>query len=48
MIFDLGISKEQIKKATKGVSKVTINKCFKKLEPMHDKLIPKAVLDKYT
>jgi transcription initiation factor TFIIB len=28
MVFNLGIKKEQITKATKGVSKVTINKCF--------------------
>jgi hypothetical protein len=26
---------------------VTINKCFKKLEIMKDRLIPRCVLDKY-
>jgi transcription initiation factor TFIIB len=28
MIYNLGITRDHIKKATKGVSKVTINKCF--------------------
>jgi len=39
MIFDLGISKEQIKKATKGVSKVTINKCFTTLYANKERLM---------
>ena len=43
----LNISKRDVNKVSE-ISEVTINKCFKKLEPMHDKLIPKAVLDKYT
>jgi len=39
MIYNLGITKEQIKKATKGVSKVTINKCFTILYANRSKLI---------
>ena len=42
----LNISKRDVNKVSE-ISEVTINKCFKKLEPMHEKLIPKAVLDKY-
>ena len=30
-----------------SISEVTINKCYKKLESVQDKLIPKAILDKY-
>jgi len=41
------ISKLDIKTVS-GVSEVTINKCFKKLETMKDKLIPKCIVDKYT
>jgi hypothetical protein len=29
------------------ISEVTINKCFKKLEGIQDRLVPKAILDKY-
>lgn len=43
---NLPISKSDIKQVC-GVSEVTINKCFKKMEAMKDKLIPKCVLDKY-
>lgn len=43
----LNISKMDIK-AICGVSEVTINKCFKKLEIMRDQLIPRCVLEKYT
>ena len=42
----LNISKPEIK-AVSGVSEVTINKCFKKLDIIHDKLLPKAILAKY-
>ena len=42
----LNISKSEIK-AVSGVSEVTINKCFKKLDIIHDKLLPKAILAKY-
>jgi transcription initiation factor TFIIIB Brf1 subunit/transcription initiation factor TFIIB len=31
-----------------GISEVTINKCFKKLETLKDKLIPKVILDNYS
>ena len=44
---NLNICKRGVYKVSE-ISEVTINKCFKKLEPMHEKLIPKAVLDKYT
>ena len=30
-----------------GISEVTINKCYKKLETMKEKLIPKVILEKY-
>lgn len=42
----LNISKQDIKVVT-GVSEVTINKCFKKLDAISDNLIPKAILQKY-
>lgn len=42
----LNISKSEIK-AVSGVSEVTINKCFKKLDIIHGKLLPKAILAKY-
>jgi transcription initiation factor TFIIB len=41
------ISKLDVKNVS-GVSEVTINKCFKKLESLKDKLIPKCIVDKYT
>ena len=30
-----------------NVSEVTINKCFKKIQLIKDKLVPKCILDKY-
>jgi len=42
----LNITKMDIK-AICGVSEVTINKCFKKLELMKEHLIPRCVLEKY-
>uniref|UniRef100_A0A6C0D3P2 Cyclin-like domain-containing protein n=1 Tax=viral metagenome TaxID=1070528 RepID=A0A6C0D3P2_9ZZZZ len=43
----LNILKQDIKAVT-GVSEVTINKCFKKLEAIRDNLIPTAILHKYS
>ena len=43
---NLQISKTDVKQIC-GVSEVTINKCFKKLENMKDKLVPQCILDKY-
>jgi transcription initiation factor TFIIIB Brf1 subunit/transcription initiation factor TFIIB len=43
---NLNISKYDIKQIC-GVSEVTINKCFKKLENMRDILIPSCILEKY-
>ena len=43
---NLPISKTDVKQVC-GVSEVTINKCFKKLENMKDKLVPQCILDKY-
>ena len=43
---NLNISKLTIKNVC-GVSEVTINKCFKKLDTFKDILIPKCILDKY-
>ena len=40
------ISKQDIKNIT-GVSEVTINKCYKKLEGNKEKLIPEKILKKY-
>ena len=39
MVYNLGVTKEQIKIATKGVSKVTINKCFTTLYTHKDRLM---------
>ena len=43
---NLNISKYDIKQIC-GVSEVTINKCFKKLENMRGTLIPNCILEKY-
>jgi len=43
---NLNISKFDIKQIC-GVSEVTINKCFKKLENLKDTLIPSCILEKY-
>jgi transcription initiation factor TFIIB len=43
----LPISKTDIK-AICGVSEVTINKCFKKLELMRETLIPSCIIQKYS
>ena len=43
---NLNISKNDIKQIC-GVSEVTINKCFKKMEKLKMNLIPKCILDKY-
>lgn len=43
---NLNISKKTINTISK-ISEVTINKCFKKLEIVEDKLIPKIILKKY-
>ena len=42
----LNINKTEIKTIS-GVSEVTINKCYKKLEKIRDKLIPSVMLQKY-
>ena len=42
----LNISKTDIKTIC-GVSEVTINKCYKKMERIRDSLIPKCVISKY-
>lgn len=42
----LNISKKNVNTVS-GISEVTINKCYKKLEALRDTLIPKAVLLKY-
>ena len=42
----LNINKTEIKTIT-GVSEVTINKCYKKLEKIRDKLIPSVIMNKY-
>jgi transcription initiation factor TFIIIB Brf1 subunit/transcription initiation factor TFIIB len=42
----LNISKTEIRQIC-GVSEVTINKCFKKMDSMRDQLIPQTILEKY-
>jgi transcription initiation factor TFIIB len=44
---NLNINKTDIKQIC-GVSEVTINKCFKKLENIKSNLIPSCILEKYT
>jgi transcription initiation factor TFIIB len=43
----LNLSKRDVNKVSE-ISEVTINKCYKKLEVIQDKLIPKAILEKYS
>jgi transcription initiation factor TFIIB len=43
---NLNISKLDVKKIC-GISEVTINKCFKKLNTMKEQLLPKCVVNKY-
>tara|TARA_B100000424_G_scaffold57824_2_gene41891 strand:- start:16723 stop:17778 length:1056 start_codon:yes stop_codon:yes gene_type:complete len=43
----LNISKADVNRVSE-ISEVTINKCFKKLENMQDKLVPKAILERYS
>jgi transcription initiation factor TFIIB len=43
---NMNISKTHIKQIS-GVSDVTINKCFKKMDAIRDTLLPKCIIDKY-
>jgi len=43
---NLNLSKNNIKQIS-GVSDVTINKCFKKMDTIHEVLIPKCIKEKY-
>jgi transcription initiation factor TFIIB len=43
----LGISKQDVKSIC-GVSEVTINKCFKKLNAIRENLLPSVILEKYS
>jgi len=45
-ICNLSITKTDVKRIC-DVSEVTINKCYKKMDSMRDKLIPSCILDKY-
>jgi len=45
-VCNLAISKWDIKQIC-GVSEVTINKCFKKLDALRDKLVPQCIIEKY-
>ena len=45
-ICNLNISKLDITNISK-ISEVTINKCYKKIELISDKLIPKMIFEKY-
>jgi transcription initiation factor TFIIB len=46
-LCQMNITKQDIKQVC-GVSEVTVNKCFKKLDILREKLLPKAIIDKYT
>jgi transcription initiation factor TFIIB len=46
-VCGLNISKKDIHSKL-GVSEVTINKCYKKMETIREELIPKCILEKYT
>jgi len=43
----MNVTKQDIKNIC-GISDVTINKCFKKLEVIKEKLLPKTIIDKYS
>ena len=43
----LGITKQDVKSIC-GVSEVTINKCFKKLNAIRESLLPSVILEKYS
>jgi len=45
-ICKLNISKKDVNKVSE-ISEVTINKCYKKLEGIQDRLIPTAIINKY-
>ena len=42
----LNVSKRDVNKIS-DISEVTINKCYKKLEQIKAKLVPKPIFDKY-
>jgi len=46
-IYSLNTNKIDIKNIS-GVSEVTINKCYKKLDSLKETLIPKSILEKYS
>jgi transcription initiation factor TFIIB len=46
IMCNLDITKQQVNKVT-GISEVTINKCFKKLECIKQHLLPTAIVQKY-
>ena len=45
-ICQLNVSKQEVKVIC-GVSEVTINKCYKKLDIIRENLIPSSILAKY-
>lgn len=45
-LFSLSISKHDVHRIS-GISEVTINKCFKKLNEKKDMLVPKMIMEKY-
>ena len=46
-VFQINTTKQEVKIIC-GVSEVTINKCYKKLEAIRETLIPSAILNKYS
>ena len=46
-LCELNVSKKQVNTVS-GISEVTINKCYKKLEKMTEELVPSVILNKYS
>ena len=46
-VCNLNITKRDVKNMS-DTSEVTINKCFKKIEKIKDKLMPQKILNKYS
>ena len=46
-ICNLNVTKKDVNKISE-ISEVTINKCYKKLLPHKDNLLPQVIIDKYS
>ena len=45
-VYQVNNTKQEVK-VVSGVSEVTINKCYKKLDAIRDSLVPSTILAKY-